>query len=147
MNTDDNGSWTTKWMDLWPPKTVIVDADAGIRRRKLPPKIESFIDGVVATPLEKIQEPLKRFVWEFEKKYIKPRKDLQFEDDFLEHDHPITISDIIFRNGVCIRLPSSLTDTDTEHKDMPFLTLMNILSNRELYYHILSYPFIAFALG
>ncbi|GKB37798.1 hypothetical protein Tco_0882740 [Tanacetum coccineum] len=27
--------WDTKWMDLWPPKTVIVDADVGIRRRKL----------------------------------------------------------------------------------------------------------------
>ncbi|GKA11786.1 E3 ubiquitin protein ligase UPL1-like protein [Tanacetum coccineum] len=78
------------------------------RRRavQVPPRIKSFIDGVVATPLEKIQEPLKSFVWEFEKgdfhhwldlfshfdtyfkKYIKPRKDLQLEDDFLEHDPP-----------------------------------------------------------
>ncbi|GKB05862.1 E3 ubiquitin protein ligase UPL1-like protein [Tanacetum coccineum] len=140
-------------MDLWPPKTVIVDADAGIRRRKLvcfvggldlcngrydnlkhpiyyfamirttdvlipslvgdsathilqlgtmlPPKIKSFIDGVVATPLEKIQEPLKRFVWEFEKGDFHHWLDL-----FNHFEH-----------------------TYTEHKDMPFLTLMNILSN------------------
>nr|GEW74196.1 E3 ubiquitin-protein ligase UPL1-like [Tanacetum cinerariifolium] len=76
------------------------------RAVQVPPRIKSFIDGVVATPLEKIQEPLKSFVWEFEKgdfhhwldlfnhfdmyfeKYIKPRKDLQLEDDFLEHDPP-----------------------------------------------------------
>ncbi|GJY15686.1 hypothetical protein Tco_0386108 [Tanacetum coccineum] len=77
-----------------------------------PPKIKSFIDGVVATPLEKIQEPQKIFVWEFEKgdfhhwldlfnhfdtyfkKYIQPRKDLQLEDDFLEHDHAFPRVDV-----------------------------------------------------
>ncbi|KAL2343611.1 hypothetical protein Fmac_004896 [Flemingia macrophylla] len=54
--------------------------------------------------LEKIEEPLKGFVWEFDKgdfhhwvdlfnhfdsffeKYVKPRKDLQIDDDFLDSD-------------------------------------------------------------
>ncbi|KAL6999109.1 E3 ubiquitin-protein ligase upl1 [Sarracenia purpurea var. burkii] len=78
------------------------------RRRTLevPPKIRSFINGVVATPLEHIDEPLKGFVWEFDKgdfhhwidlfnhfdaffeKHIKTRKDLQVEDNFLECDPP-----------------------------------------------------------
>ncbi|KAK4491779.1 hypothetical protein RD792_002554 [Penstemon davidsonii] len=78
------------------------------RRRALevPPKIKSFIDHVTATPLENIQESLKSFSWEFDKgdfhnwvdlfnhfntfleKYIKPRRDLQLEDDFVESDPP-----------------------------------------------------------
>ncbi|KAL2483694.1 E3 ubiquitin-protein ligase [Forsythia ovata] len=78
------------------------------RRRALevPPKIKSFISSVTATPLENIEEPLKTFVWEFDKgdfhhwvdlfnhfdtffeKYIKSRKDLQLEDNFLESDPP-----------------------------------------------------------
>ncbi|PSR95537.1 E3 ubiquitin-protein like, partial [Actinidia chinensis var. chinensis] len=78
------------------------------RRRALevPPKIRSFINGIIATPLEKIEEPLKGFIWEFEKgdfhhwvdlfnhfdtffeKNIKSRKDLRVEDDFLESDPP-----------------------------------------------------------
>ncbi|GFZ07365.1 LOW protein: E3 ubiquitin ligase-like protein [Actinidia rufa] len=33
----------------------------------LPPKIRSFISDIIATPLEKIEEPLKGFIWEFEK--------------------------------------------------------------------------------
>ncbi|KAL4579973.1 hypothetical protein LXL04_016144 [Taraxacum kok-saghyz] len=71
-----------------------------------PPKIKSFINGVTAAPLESIEEPLKNFFWDFDKgdfhhwidlfnhfdtffeKYIKPRKDLQVEDDFLEFDPP-----------------------------------------------------------
>ncbi|KAI3769136.1 hypothetical protein L6452_00236 [Arctium lappa] len=71
-----------------------------------PPKIRCFINGVIATPLENIEEPLKSFVWDFDKgdfhhwvnlfnyfdtffeKYIKSRKDLLLEDDFLEHDPP-----------------------------------------------------------
>ncbi|KAI3456803.1 hypothetical protein Pfo_013466, partial [Paulownia fortunei] len=71
-----------------------------------PLKIKSFINNVTATPLENIEEPLKRFSWEFDKgdfhhwvdlfnhfdtffeKYIKPRKDLQLEDNFLESDPP-----------------------------------------------------------
>ncbi|CAN4102607.1 unnamed protein product [Withania somnifera] len=76
------------------------------RRRavEVPPKIRSFICSVTATPLENIEEPLKSFVWEFDKgdfyhwvdllnhfdtffeKYIKPRKDLQFDDHLLESD-------------------------------------------------------------
>lgn len=32
-----------------------------------PPKIRSFIDSVTAVPLENIEEPLKGFVWEFDK--------------------------------------------------------------------------------
>uniref|UniRef100_A0A5B6YM25 HECT-type E3 ubiquitin transferase n=1 Tax=Davidia involucrata TaxID=16924 RepID=A0A5B6YM25_DAVIN len=76
------------------------------RRRTLevPPKIRSFINTVTATPLENIEEPLKGFVWEFDKgdfhhwvdlfnhfdtffeKHIKSRKDLQVEDNFLESD-------------------------------------------------------------
>ncbi|KAL7249065.1 hypothetical protein ACSBR1_011264 [Camellia fascicularis] len=78
------------------------------RRRavEVPPKIKSFINGVITTPLENIEEPLKGFVWEFDKgdfhhwvdlfnhfdtffeKHIKTRKDLQFEDNFLESDPP-----------------------------------------------------------
>ncbi|KAH7660208.1 E3 ubiquitin-protein ligase HUWE1 protein [Dioscorea alata] len=78
------------------------------RRRALevPPKIESFISIVVATALENIEEPLKGFAWEFDKgdfhhwfelfnhfdsffeKYIKSRKDLQLEDNFLKADSP-----------------------------------------------------------
>ncbi|XP_021641769.2 E3 ubiquitin-protein ligase UPL1 isoform X2 [Hevea brasiliensis] len=76
------------------------------RRRSLevPPKIKSFINSVTTTPLENIEEPLKSFVWEFDKgdfhhwvdlfnhfdsffeKHLKPRKDLQVEDNFLESD-------------------------------------------------------------
>lgn len=70
------------------------------------PKIRSFIDSVISSPLDNIQEPLKSFVWDFEKgdfhhwvdlfnhfdsyfeKYIKPRKDLLLEDDFLDSDQP-----------------------------------------------------------
>ncbi|KAM3302623.1 E3 ubiquitin-protein ligase UPL1 [Capsicum chacoense] len=78
------------------------------RRRavEVPPKIRSFICSVIATPLENIEEPLKSFVWEFDKgdfyhwvdlfnhfdtffeKYIKTRKDLQFDDQFLESEAP-----------------------------------------------------------
>lgn len=72
----------------------------------MPPKIRSFIDSVTAVLLENIEEPLKCFVWEFDKgdfhhwvdlfnhfdsffeKYIKSRKDLQLEDNFLESDLP-----------------------------------------------------------
>ncbi|XP_071733716.1 E3 ubiquitin-protein ligase UPL1-like [Rutidosis leptorrhynchoides] len=80
-----------------------------LRRRRateVPPKIKSFINGVIAAPLESIEEPLKSFFWDFDKgdfhhwlelfnhfdtffeKYIKPRKDLQVEDDFLQSDPP-----------------------------------------------------------
>ncbi|PSR95563.1 E3 ubiquitin-protein like [Actinidia chinensis var. chinensis] len=78
------------------------------RRRALevPPKIRSVINDIIATPLEKIEEPLKGFIWEFEKgdfhhwvdlfnhfdtffeKHIKTRKDLRVEDNFLESDPP-----------------------------------------------------------
>ncbi|GER32833.1 E3 ubiquitin-protein ligase UPL1 [Striga asiatica] len=71
-----------------------------------PSRIKSFINQVTATPLENIEEPLKSFSWEFDKgdfhhwvdlfnhfdtffeKYIKPRKDLQLEENFLESDPP-----------------------------------------------------------
>ncbi|KAL5205547.1 hypothetical protein ABZP36_033756 [Zizania latifolia] len=78
------------------------------RRRavEVPPNIKSFIDCVTVTPLENVELPLKDFVWEFGKgdfhhwvdlfnhfdlffeSHIKPRKDLQLEDDFLEVDPP-----------------------------------------------------------
>ncbi|KAG8365159.1 hypothetical protein BUALT_Bualt18G0075300 [Buddleja alternifolia] len=78
------------------------------RRRALevPPKIKSFINNVTATPLENIEEPLRSFSWEFDKgdfhhwvdlfnhfdsffeKFIKTRKDLQLEDNFLGSDPP-----------------------------------------------------------
>ncbi|XP_023540404.1 E3 ubiquitin-protein ligase UPL1-like isoform X1 [Cucurbita pepo subsp. pepo] len=78
------------------------------RRRALevPPKIRSFINNVTCVPLENIEEPLKGFVWEFDKgdfhhwvdlfnhfdsffeKHIKSRKDLQVEDNFLGSDPP-----------------------------------------------------------
>ncbi|XP_027187164.1 E3 ubiquitin-protein ligase UPL1-like [Cicer arietinum] len=71
-----------------------------------PPKIRFFINSVTAVPLEEIQEPLKPFTWEFDKgdfhhwvdlfnhfgsffeKYVKPRKDLQIDDNFLDSDPP-----------------------------------------------------------
>ncbi|KAJ1430487.1 Ubiquitin-associated domain [Sesbania bispinosa] len=71
-----------------------------------PPKIRCFINCITSVPLEKIEEPLKGFVWEFDKgdfhhwvdlfnhfdsffeKYVKPRKDLQIDDDFLDSDPP-----------------------------------------------------------
>ncbi|KAG5154879.1 hypothetical protein AAZX31_05G122700 [Glycine max] len=74
------------------------------RALEVPPKIRCFIDRVTSVPLEKIEEPLKAFVWEFDKgdfhhwvdlfnhfdsffeKYVKPRKDLQIDDDFLDLD-------------------------------------------------------------
>ncbi|XP_052726153.1 E3 ubiquitin-protein ligase UPL1-like isoform X3 [Vigna angularis] len=76
------------------------------RALEVPPKIRCFIDRVTSVPLEKIEEPLKGFVWEFDKgdfhhwvdlfnhfdsyfeKYIKPRKDLLIDDDFLNLDPP-----------------------------------------------------------
>ncbi|XP_076889696.1 E3 ubiquitin-protein ligase UPL1-like [Bidens hawaiensis] len=76
------------------------------RQTEVPPKIKSFINGVLAVPLENIGEPLKSFIWDYEKgdfnhwvdlfnqfdaffeKYIKPRKDLHVEDDYLESDPP-----------------------------------------------------------
>ncbi|XP_061985424.1 E3 ubiquitin-protein ligase UPL1 isoform X3 [Populus nigra] len=76
------------------------------RSSEVPPKIKSFINNVTTTPLENIEEPLKGFVWEFDKgdfhhwvdlfnhfdsyfeKHIKPRRDLQVEDNFLESDPP-----------------------------------------------------------
>ncbi|GAB2258516.1 hypothetical protein Droror1_Dr00014676 [Drosera rotundifolia] len=73
----------------------------------VPPKVESFIDSVVAVPFESIEEPLKNFVWDYEKgdfhhwvdlfthfdsyfeKHINPRKDLHIEEDtFLNPDPP-----------------------------------------------------------
>ncbi|XVE96691.1 hypothetical protein REPUB_Repub02eG0244500 [Reevesia pubescens] len=80
-----------------------------IKRRRcleVPPKIRSFIISVTSVPLENIEEPLKDFVWEFDKgdfhhwvelfnhfdtffeKHIKSRKDLQVEDNFLGSDPP-----------------------------------------------------------
>ncbi|XP_062199173.1 E3 ubiquitin-protein ligase UPL1-like isoform X2 [Phragmites australis] len=78
------------------------------RRRavEVPPNIKSFIDSVTATLLENVELPLKDFAWEFDKgdihhwvdlfnhfdsffeSYIKPRKDLQLEDNFLDVDPP-----------------------------------------------------------
>ncbi|KAG9448576.1 hypothetical protein H6P81_008541 [Aristolochia fimbriata] len=78
------------------------------RRRVLevPPKIKAFISSVTAVPLESIEEPLKGFIWEFDKgdfhhwvdlfnhfdsffeKHIKPRKDLHLEDNILGADPP-----------------------------------------------------------
>ncbi|KAI0492443.1 hypothetical protein KFK09_026716 [Dendrobium nobile] len=78
------------------------------RRRvsEVPPKIRSFIRSVTSFTLENIEEPLKGFVWDFEKgdfhhwvdlfnyfdsffeKYIKPRKDLQLDDNLLGADPP-----------------------------------------------------------
>ncbi|KAK1274353.1 E3 ubiquitin-protein ligase UPL1 [Acorus gramineus] len=78
------------------------------RRRafEVPPKIRSFINNVTSAPLEKIEELLKGFTWEYDKgdfhhwvdlfthfdtyfeKCVRPRKDLQLEDTFLESDPP-----------------------------------------------------------
>ncbi|XP_073159024.1 E3 ubiquitin-protein ligase UPL1-like [Henckelia pumila] len=78
------------------------------RRRALevPSKIKTFINNVIATPPENIEDSLKGFSWVFDKgdfhhwvdlfnhfdtyfeKYIKPRKDLQLEENSLESDPP-----------------------------------------------------------
>ncbi|CAL5213878.1 unnamed protein product [Lathyrus oleraceus] len=76
------------------------------RTLEVPPKIRCSINCVTAVPLENIQEPLKSFTWEFDKgdfhhwvdlfnhfdsffeKYVKPRKDLQIDDGFLDSDPP-----------------------------------------------------------
>ncbi|RLN36122.1 E3 ubiquitin-protein ligase UPL1-like [Panicum miliaceum] len=76
------------------------------RIRSEPPNIKSFIESVTAVPLEDVELPLKDFAWEFDKgdfhhwvdlfnhfdsffeSYIKSRKDLQLEDDFLDVDPP-----------------------------------------------------------
>ncbi|KAI4297837.1 hypothetical protein L6164_037702 [Bauhinia variegata] len=76
------------------------------RALEVPPKILSFINSVTTVPLEKTEEPLKGFVWEFDKgdfhhwvdlfnhfdsffeKYVKSRKDLQIDDHFLDSDPP-----------------------------------------------------------
>ncbi|KAI4388584.1 hypothetical protein MLD38_000898 [Melastoma candidum] len=73
---------------------------------EVPQKIRSFIDNVTAVPLENIEDPLRCFVWEFDKgdfhhwvdlfnhfdlffeQHVKSRKDLQLEDKFLGHDPP-----------------------------------------------------------
>ncbi|XP_068337981.1 E3 ubiquitin-protein ligase UPL1-like isoform X2 [Pyrus communis] len=79
-----------------------------LKRRavEVPPKIRSFINRVTAVPSENIEEPLKGFIWEFDKgdfhhwvdlfnhfdsffeKHIKSRKDLQVDDNFLDTDPP-----------------------------------------------------------
>ncbi|XP_057529454.1 E3 ubiquitin-protein ligase UPL1 [Amaranthus tricolor] len=76
------------------------------RASEVPPKIRSFINTVTSTPLENIQEPLKGFIWDFDKgdfhhwvdlfvhfdsyfeKHIKSRKDLHLEDEFFGCDPP-----------------------------------------------------------
>ncbi|KAG7953992.1 hypothetical protein I3843_12G138000 [Carya illinoinensis] len=85
------------------------------RRRALevPPRIRSFIDSVTAVSLDHIQEPLKGFIWEFDKgdfhhwvdlfnhfdsffeKHIKSRKDLQVEDNSQDSDPPFPREAII----------------------------------------------------
>lgn len=83
------------------------------RASEVPPKIRSFINSVTSIPLENIQEPLKSFVWDFDKgdfhhwvdlfnhfdsyfeKHIKPRKDLRLEDDFLDCDPPFPREDVL----------------------------------------------------
>lgn len=78
------------------------------RRRavEVPPSIKSFINSVTTVPLEDVELPLKDFAWEFDKgdfhhwldlfnhfdsffeSYIKSRKDLHLEDNFLDVDPP-----------------------------------------------------------
>ncbi|XP_072964095.1 E3 ubiquitin-protein ligase UPL1-like isoform X2 [Typha angustifolia] len=76
------------------------------RALEVPPNIRCFINTVISAALENIEEPLKTFVWEFDKgdfhhwidlfnhfdsffeKFIKPRKDLQLEDNFPDVDPP-----------------------------------------------------------
>ncbi|XP_057852533.2 E3 ubiquitin-protein ligase UPL1 isoform X1 [Cryptomeria japonica] len=76
------------------------------RGTEAPPKVRTFINNVISVPFENIELPLKTFVWEYEKgdfnhwielfnhfdsffdKYVKPRKDLQLDDDFQEADAP-----------------------------------------------------------
>ncbi|PKA67035.1 E3 ubiquitin-protein ligase UPL1 [Apostasia shenzhenica] len=76
------------------------------RRRVLevPPRIRTLLRSVTSFSVDRIDEPLKGFVWDFDKgdfhhwvdlfnhfdsffdKYIKPRKDLQLDNDFLGAD-------------------------------------------------------------
>ncbi|CAM6105472.1 unnamed protein product [Calypogeia fissa] len=71
-----------------------------------PFRVRTFINSVTITPLEKIDTPLARFSWEYEKgdfyhwvdlfnhfetfyeKYVNPRKDLQLDSDCVEEDCP-----------------------------------------------------------
>lgn len=72
----------------------------------MPQKIRSVISSITNASLENIEESLKGFIWDFDKgdfhhwvdlfnhfdsffdKFIKPRKDLQVGDNFLEADPP-----------------------------------------------------------
>lgn len=76
------------------------------KRRGLeaPPKVRNFINAVLSVPLESIELPLKTFSWEYEKgdfnhwvdlfsqfdsffeKYVKQRKELALDVDFLDAD-------------------------------------------------------------
>ncbi|KAH9607668.1 hypothetical protein KSS87_011637, partial [Heliosperma pusillum] len=98
--------------DFWTPnqfrpkKCLLQDILEWFGMLIVPPKIRSLINSITSTPLENIQESLKSFVWDFDKgdfhhwvdlfnhfdsyfeKHIKPRQDLQLEDDFLDRDPP-----------------------------------------------------------
>ncbi|BFI34167.1 E3 ubiquitin-protein ligase HUWE1 [Marchantia polymorpha subsp. ruderalis] len=70
-----------------------------------PLRVRTFINTVINTPLENIEAPLTRFSWDYEKgdfyhwvdllnhfesffeKYVKPRKDLQLDGNFLEEEN------------------------------------------------------------
>ncbi|KAK1269560.1 E3 ubiquitin-protein ligase UPL1 [Acorus gramineus] len=123
------------------------------RETEMPPKIRSFIRSVTAAPLEGIEELLKGFTWEFDKgdfhhwvdlfshfeaffeKYIKPRKDLHVEDNFLEADPPfpreatlqvLRVIRIILENckkQALYHLSSLLASTDADVVEASLMTL------------------------
>ncbi|CAN6195336.1 unnamed protein product [Urochloa humidicola] len=130
------------------------------RRRavEVPPNIKSFIDSVTAVPLENVELPLKDFAWEFDKgdfhhwvdlfnhfdsffeSYIKERKDLQLEDNFLDVDPPfpreavlqiLRVSRIILENctnrhfySLFEHLSALLASTDADIVEASLQTLM-----------------------
>ncbi|KAG2642289.1 hypothetical protein PVAP13_2KG198574 [Panicum virgatum] len=135
------------------------------RRRavEVPPNIKSFIESVTAVPLENVELPLKDFAWEFDKgdfhhwvdlfnhfdsffeSYIKSRKDLQLEDNFLDVDPPfpreavlqiLRVSRIILEN--CTNrhfygffeqhLSALLASTDADIVEASLQTLMEFVN-------------------
>ncbi|XP_025799931.1 E3 ubiquitin-protein ligase UPL1-like isoform X2 [Panicum hallii] len=130
------------------------------RRRavEVPPNIKSFIESVTAVPLENVELPLKDFAWEFDKgdfhhwvdlfnhfdsffeSYIKSRKDLQLEDNFLDVDPPfpreavlqiLRVSRIILENctnrhfySFFEHLSALLASTDADIVEASLQTLM-----------------------
>lgn len=58
------GYYIQEFGDAWKIVTTIINFCLVLCQ---PPKIRSFINSVTAVPLENIEEPIKGFVWEYDK--------------------------------------------------------------------------------